>query len=151
MKAIAEKLSRLNYTLRSGGADGADAAFERGAELKEIFIPWNGFNGLRSDGKTIIVPSICERYVRDFHPAPDKLSPGAFKLMNRNAYQVLGPNLDDPVDFVLCWTKDGKSVGGTRQAIQIAESLDVPVFNFGKEGEVSRFSRWLLDKHSESL
>lgn len=38
MTAIARKLEALGYTLRSGGATGADTAFEEGVErLKEIY------------------------------------------------------------------------------------------------------------------
>lgn len=50
-------------------------------------------------------------------------------FMSRNVYQVLGPNLDDPVEFIICWTKDGKASGGTGQAIRIANDYGVPVFN----------------------
>jgi hypothetical protein len=32
-------LNKLNYTLRSGGASGADSFFENKAKLKEIYLP----------------------------------------------------------------------------------------------------------------
>ena len=45
-------LANKGYTLRSGGADGADLAFERGCDkydgIKEIYLPWTGFNGSKS-------------------------------------------------------------------------------------------------------
>ncbi len=39
-------LSRKGVVLRSGGADGADSSFEKGAStgLKEIYLPWKYFN-----------------------------------------------------------------------------------------------------------
>ena len=45
---IAEYLASVGYTLRSGGANGADLAFEIGCDnkqgKKEIYIPWYSFN-----------------------------------------------------------------------------------------------------------
>ena len=130
MSTIASRLDKLGYRLRSGGADGADTAFERGATNKEIFLPWDGFNGRVADGLTYIVPNFDERYTKQFHPKPDSLGKGAKLLMSRNANQVLGRDLNDPVDFILCWTKDGKASGGTGQAMRIAASRNIPIFNF---------------------
>jgi len=44
----------------------------------------------------------------------------AKKLHGRNVKQVLGDDLKTPSDFLLCWTKEGKDVGGTRTAIVLA-------------------------------
>lgn len=134
MEQLATKLSGLKYCLRSGGAEGADQAFEAGAREKQIFLPWNGFCNKFADGKNYIVPALNLDYVNKYHPAAERLKPGAQKLMSRNTYQVLGPNLDDPVDFVLCWTKDGKYVGGTAQAMRIADDWNVPIFNLATDG-----------------
>ena len=30
-------------------------------------------------------------------------------LHTRNVFQVLGPSLDSPAEFVLCWTADGEA------------------------------------------
>lgn len=129
MTAIARKLSSLNYVCRSGGAPGADDAFEAGSEYKQIFLPWDGFNGRKVDNVSYIVPPPVEEYVYKYHPAPDRLSDAAKKLMSRNTYQVLGPDLNDPVEFVLCWTKDGKASGGTGQALRIAKDKNILIFN----------------------
>lgn len=134
MTTIAQKLSNMGYCLRSGGAEGADIAFEMGAKYKEIFLPWNGFNNKFQDGKSYFVPPLNLDYVNQFHPAADKLKPGAQKLMSRNTYQVLGQTLNDPVDFILCWTKDAKKVGGTAQAMRIADHLEIPIFNLAGTG-----------------
>src|SRR5678815_2257413 len=48
MTKLAYRLEKNGLMLRSGGAEGADSAFERGVsedENKEIFLPWRGFNG----------------------------------------------------------------------------------------------------------
>lgn len=145
MTLIAQRLSKSSYCLRSGGARGADEAFEKGAVHKQIFLPWNGFNGKIPHKDEYIVPDLNIDLVRKYHPKPDKLSDFGLKLMSRNSYQVLGPTLDNPVDFVLCWTKDGKASGGTGQAIRIAKDYDIPVFNL-KNGfeEFSRFMQMEL-------
>lgn len=129
MTDFARRLSALGYLLRSGGADGADAAFERGATHKQIFLPWDGFNGRKKDNISYFVPDYTELYLNKYHPAPDRLSQGGKKLMSRNANQVLGLNLSIPAEFILCWTKDGKASGGTGFAIRMANDLGIPVYN----------------------
>lgn len=134
MTTIARRLDSMGYCLRSGGAAGADAAFESGAKTKQIFLPWDGFNGRNVDGISYLVPPYNLDLVNQFHPATSKLKSGALKLMSRNSYQILGPNLNDPVEFVLCWTEGSKKKGGTAQAIRIAEHCSIPVFNLGGNG-----------------
>lgn len=51
MAFIAGRLAMRGFVLRSGGAGGADLAFEKGLSAghqKEIFLPWKGFNGSTS-------------------------------------------------------------------------------------------------------
>lgn len=138
MTAIAKQLAKLGYTCNSGGADGADSAFERGAVInRQIFLPWDGFNGKSVEGLNKLhntwkysVPPFNEELVRKYHPKPSALSDAGWKFMSRNSYQVLGEDLDTPVNFVLCWTKDGKASGGTGQALRIAKDHGIPIFNF---------------------
>lgn len=40
MTNYARKLDKLGFILRSGGAMGADTAFEKGSTNKEIYLPW---------------------------------------------------------------------------------------------------------------
>lgn len=149
-------LAEAGYVLRSGAADGADAAFEQGADAargaKEIYLPWAGFNG--SSG---IVPSLSrgESIVKDLHPAWPRLSQGAKKLHSRNAFQVLGPNLNSPVAFVLCWTPDAAQTheertsrtGGTGMAIAIASLRGIPVINMARDGWLSLVQVMLGQRH----
>lgn len=129
MTELAELLAKKGYTLRSGGAAGADQAFEKGSgSNKEIFLP-------RSD-----LPIWTIAFTMLYHPRPESLSTYAWQLMNRNAMQILGTDGNTPVDFVVCWTKDGKASGGTGQAIRIAKSLDIPVYNLYNNKEVSELA-----------
>lgn len=129
MSNIAYRLQQLNYTLRSGGAKGADKAFEAGVtepSMKNIFYA----NDTICDAAFDLASNI--------HPAWDRCSPYAKRLHARNVYQVLGKTLDRPSHFLICWTKDGKDVGGTRTAIVLAREWGVPVYNLfdGKPKEL---------------
>lgn len=119
-----------NYTLRSGGAKGADTAFELGAvSNKEIYRP-------NLSNKEV------EEFALSFHPLKEKVNtfkPYVRALHGRNAYQIVGLNYKDPVlsKFVLCWTPDGceshttrtMDTGGTGTAISIAHYYKVPILN----------------------
>lgn len=137
MTKLAMYLDRKECTLRSGGAEGADTAFEQGSSNKEIFLPWPGFNNNQSK-----LNSVCEeamKIAKSFHPYWSNLSKGAKKLQGRNVYQVLGKNLKDPSSFVICWTPDGaetkttNKTGGTGQAIRIANYYGVPIYNLAND------------------
>jgi hypothetical protein len=140
MYDMAKSLAASGWGLRSGAAPGADTAFEVGCDAsdgsKQIFLPWKGFNG--SDSPHFHIPGEAFEISReaygsrlDFMKRPVKL------LMARNVLQVLGPTLDDPCKFVVCWTPDGisqgnqrsRTTGGTGQAISIASNHNIPVFN----------------------
>jgi len=132
MERIADHLGYIGYTLRSGGAAGADTAFETGCgnRPKQIYLPWRGFNGLTGIvGDTLSTWSKAREITLATHPAPHRLSAGAIKLHTRNVFQVLGSDLKTPVDFIVCWTKDGKDTGGTGQAMRIAAAHKIIIHN----------------------
>lgn len=148
MTEIASVLSRHNYILRSGGAPGADTAFEIGAKTRsQIFLPWENFN----ENKQGRVPPFNKELVEKYHPKSSSLSDAGWKFMSRNSYQVLGPSLNDPVEFVLCWTKDGKASGGTGQAMRIAKDYQIPIFNFRNEDDYGKFQTYMLFNHTITL
>lgn len=117
MNAIAIMLQQDGWILRSGGAAGADTAFEQGAGVKkEIFYARD------ADAAAM---NLAEQY----HPAWTRCSSSAQKLLARNGYQILGRDLKTPSKFVVCWTPDGGPSGGTDQALRIAAAHDIPIFN----------------------
>ena len=137
MTDIARFLCNQGIVLRSGGANGADSAFEAGVdkeEMKEIYLPWPAFNNNRSQrwGVNARASLLAEEH----HPAWRALGFAAKKLIARNGFQVLGESLEDPVKFIVCWTKDGRATGGTGQAIRIAKSKDIPVFNLFRKDDL---------------
>lgn len=130
MEHAASRLSRRGYRLRSGAAHGADTAFARGAGPSAvIYLPWAGFNGRKTGivcGNTLWMRSVAE----DHHPAWDRCHRTAKALHTRNVAQVLGHDQSvPPSEFVACWTREGSGRGGTGQAIRIARSFGIPVFD----------------------
>ncbi len=116
-----------DWTLRSGGAEGADTYFEQASIRKEIYLPWKNFNNNKSELYKITSDAI--ELAKKYHPVFDKLSAGAQKLIARDGFQVLGQNLQTPSRGVICWTSEGKVVGGTAQALRIAQDYDIPIYN----------------------
>ena len=133
---VATYLSKKGYILRSGGANGSDLAFEKGVQnnLKEIYLPWNGFNG--STSKLVVSDKRAFEIAEKYHPYWYNLKQGAKKLQARNSHQVLGLDLNTPSSFIICWTKGGKMVGGTLQALRMAKDYNIPIFNCGKYNDV---------------
>ena len=121
---IARRLSEKGYTLRSGGADGADSFFEMGAKKKEIYLPWKNFNN--NPSPLFELSDEAFEIAEQFHPAWEKLSKGARNLHARNTYQVLGKDLHTPSDFIICWSK---GTGGTEQSLRIARHYNIPIYN----------------------
>jgi len=130
---IGEKFAQRNYILRSGGAGGADSAFEIGCDMvngkKEIYLPWKGFQESKSD--LIVNDPEAFEIAKKFHPYWQNLSFGAKKLHARNSHQILGKDLNTPSNFVICYTKEGKGGGGTGQALRIAKYYNIPIFDAG--------------------
>ena len=139
MFKIAAILAKRGYILRSGANDGADKAFELGCVSvggkKEIWLPWKEFNNHEDTG---------------FYPNPghflkaeatlsywSKLTQGAKRIHASKVAQVLGAHLNEPVDFVICWTSDGAvtrdqcttKTGETATIIILASDLNIPVIN----------------------
>ncbi len=150
MTKISMGLEKGNYGLRSGGADGADSAFEKGIindKNKSIYLPYKGFN--KNNSNKYNEPSEeALSWARKVHPYFDKAGDFARKAHARNAHQVLGDNLDSPAECVICWTPDGAEktdechsievTGGTRTAIAIATLNNIPVFNLARPDALTR-------------
>lgn len=152
MYRLGKRLAQLGYLLRSGAANGADHAFENGADAghgkKEIWLPWLNFNDHPS---TLCPTREAYRMAESIHPRWELLTSGAKALHARNCHQILGSSLDDPVKFCVCWTEDGceeessrtPNTGGTGTAIVLASRYKVPIFNLGTVDGVSRLNKFM--------
>lgn len=156
---IAAAAEKRGMRGRSGGAGGADLAFERGftdPKNIDVIVPWKGFlpKGMTQrdvdaflgrprpssgPGAPVMLPwakrQEAEEKASHYHPAWHKCSPGAKSLHTRNIPQVVGLELDRPADLVVAWTIDGKATGGTGQAIRMAQDIGVPVANLKNQDE----------------
>jgi hypothetical protein len=150
MEDYVKELNEFDVLFRSGGADGADSVVTKYAKNREIYLPWEGFNKCPEG----IIPLFTEDHydlVQELHPAPDKLTKGALNLHMRNINQVIGLDIERPdkSNLVLCWTKNGEPIGGTRTAIMYADKLGVPIINIGSTG--IQFAYRMLDRIIEDL
>lgn len=155
MRAIGEALAKAGFTLRSGGALGADMEFEVGARRVpgarlEIYLPKKGFEG--NPSPLYGVDEAALALAATVHPMWELVvAKGYDKLHARNCYQVLGRKLNSPSLFLTCWTEDGcegeatrsMRTGGTATAIVLARRSGVPVFNLAREGSPARLSDFL--------
>lgn len=145
MEQIAQKLARKDLTLRSGGAKGADLAFEHGCDLatgkKEIFYAKDATLAARQMLNDILTPSHIQALTRG----------GWLDLHARNCMQVLGRTLNMPAEVLICWTPDGatsatecsRTTGGTGTAIKLASKHNIRVCNLQRPMELQKWQKWL--------
>lgn len=148
--------------MRTGGAPGADTAFEAGALAAGgrvgLYLPWRGFEG-RTEHVVLHEPSArAIEMAPRFHPAWSSLKSGGRSLHARNVHQVLGSTCDNPASFVVCWTTDGATTaaetsartGGTGTAIRVADAFCVAVWNLRREDHRAMWERLTSDERARS-
>jgi hypothetical protein len=167
MRKIGYVMAMRGYTLRSGGAEGADTAFADGwgdafvtdfnsegvSKYKaEIYLPWEGFNYQFSttEGRLILDYEPAMEIVKNIHPNWDNLKSSVKYLHARNAHQVLGKDLETESEVVVFYAEpNGDSVkGGTRTAVELAKQCGIPVCNLHDPVVFQRWNLWVL-RHSE--
>lgn len=126
--ALAAWLEKRQLILRSGGADGADTAFEKGVvscDNRKIFRP-----------RTACKEALA--LAESFHPAWRSCTEFAKRLHGRNAMIILGEDLTTPAKFVVCWTPHED--GGAALGIRIAQAYNIPVYNiYDKDYNLASF------------
>ena len=138
-------------------------AFERGSGgLIDIYLPWEGFNCVsKIKCRDVYFPMEVDLDIRQetFEMLRDVLDmTHYYNIIKRFAYRcfhcrnvlmVLGPDLESPSEFLICWSPWNKSKsgvkGGTNTAYQIAVANNIPVYNFFDEGSVDRLFREQLE------
>ena len=139
MSFIALFLDKRNYTLRSGGAIGADKAFEGGSSCKNIYT-------------TKDVPDwamkMVQRYIpKDLKVPFEKFAPHTKLLLARNMMQVLGYEGNIKSDFVVYWAPicniNSVEIGGTGYAVRCAIDHRIPTYNLNKSNELKEFAFFL--------
>lgn len=165
MEDIAKELCLSGFELYSGGAEGADRAFEKGAisgffneenkqtKVATIFIPWEGHSSPISSTCTIYLVPGDDRFdeaaeeISDIVPWFDSMSYGAKKRHARNVWQVLGASKQCRSQFVVYWTPGdpkGGPTGGTRTAVLLAQRYGIPTYHVGDPEQLKALYRdWL--------
>jgi len=170
MHTLAWHLADKGWTLRSGGAGGADNAFENGviqycedsdryptARDANIYLPWASFKDVNQDYKDIYIYSNkidrgvlakAEQIASEIHPNWRACSRGAKGLHTRNIFQVVGhQRVEIPSRFLVCWApiSNNSISGGTRSAFELAKSKGVDVFNLILQEDFERISKFCLE------
>ena len=140
MEEIGTRLAKQHYVLRSGGARGADAAFERGCDAargaKQIWKPSDSLT--LHDWALDKASSVCWEFPLE------RMKPFTVSIIVRNMYQVYGDpeTLEEatPTDFVVYWAKGnplekGRESGGTRYAVRQAHAMGIPTYNLQTQGD----------------
>lgn len=150
MAQLAGRLGQAGWTLRSGRALGADSAFEPGARAVrgscEIFLP-NKHNYMtmaqitrehpEPGDQTRYIDEVegsvlgCKIIARLLHPNGMYLDPYALELHARNTYEIIGQNLNSPVQFVACWTEGGRVKVALVRLYVLPRCLIFPILDFG--------------------
>jgi hypothetical protein len=146
----AEGFAATRWTLRSGGADGADLAFEDGVpddERSEIFVPWPTFGRAKRSYRVLRGATLdrCLLLASVVHPRWDRCTTADRLLHARDVAQIWGDDLNTPVTFVLFWAPelDGVVSGGTATAVEIARHAGIPTFNLAIAGTTERFDKYI--------
>lgn len=135
---IAQQLGRFGFHGFSGGADGCDEAFQRGAESENH--PFTVFRPKDATPEAIEIAS-------KFHPAWHACNDYVRKLHGRNAMILLGEHLNSPRNFVIC-AAINEERGGTSLGIRIARHYGIPVYNIYKNhSELDELIESLRIKH----
>lgn len=142
MEDAAQALAAEGLHLRAGCGLGPTEVFIREARKYgtcSIFIPALTFGNLSVDQPGVYGPFTegfadiqhATNYARKFHPSWPGLAGSVQMLMTAVSYQFLGPQLDDPPRFVLCWTPDGIGGDTTGQIIRLAQAFNITIFDLG--------------------
>lgn len=158
MTNIANVLDSLGWTLRSGGATGADTAFADGTSWMqyEEYIPWHRFAPERIGVEPVILNQTREVYdlAQEYWDArPDGIDSGKFcdwvhlkdttkLMMMRNVHQIRGLDLNTFSKAVICWTEGGAMKGGTSFALWIAMNHNIPIFNLALPDTMERMEEF---------
>lgn len=178
MYKIAKELESLGYVGQSGGAPGADKAFEGAnqpwekedgtiAGTKEFtkskanVTKWARYSDGKNTSSKFVVFKASDsndkvrNIAKEIHPKKQDLSDkDGLDLHARNTFQVFGKNLDTPVDFVLFYAQEQKDSirpkGGTGQAVEMARLKGIPTINMADKNWREQLDNVLSKNNEES-
>ena len=128
MQNLGNVFARHNWLLRSGFSDWVNQV---NPEQVELFLPWPDYEqDSLVAGNVVHTPSrIAYDIAAEYHPAWKKCNATARAMHARNVQIVLGVELTESVELVICWTPQGKLTGGTAMAMRVARAWGIEVRN----------------------
>lgn len=153
MTEIGMYFAMHKWVLRSGGAEGADTAFEQGHVAMggdvEIYLPFKGFRHHSSslymggpdveNGRALSMAEYLWEKRTGNNDSWRKLSSCKKAAMARTMLFVLGARMITPTDVVICWTSEEEPSGGTELALLAADEISkvsnvqIPIINLQRE------------------
>lgn len=157
MTAVAAHLHLWGWTLRTGGASGADQAWMQGSQRAEIYrpTPVPDATVIASEAHGHRMVSLPDRgpfyrqaedLAATIHPNWEACSAFARQAHARNVAIILGPTLSSPVSFVVYWAEEddrGQISGGTRTGVVLARQRGIPTYNLARPVERAVVVGWL--------
>lgn len=131
METLGKNLAERGHTLRAGAIPkGPDAAFEKGCDavngLKEIYLPWPGYNMRCNVSKGVKThPSSEAMSIADKIDPPfsTKAEIRDLKLMQaRQVHLVMGWHMNQPADLIIGYKPD-------EFVVMMAEEKNIPVLD----------------------
>ncbi|MCR4870350.1 MAG: hypothetical protein K5859_03510 [Atopobiaceae bacterium] len=173
MEEVAAILANDDWVARSGHVEGADQAFERGAGGKaDVYIPFPKFNSTtRIIGNTFSFDDLSSNEQRlayasvdKYHPDASKLraeaakvldqkakgSDGKMKIQARSFFQICGRGSEGDSAFVACWVPANGKSHDADQALRIAKSRGIPVFNAAEYDSLDDWKRDVVEAARKS-
>ena len=137
IESLGRALAEAGWTLRTGGAAGAESAFERGCDAvggrKELV------------GRPADIESASAQFWPETLLPWAQLSANTRALLAQSACQILGPDLDAPAKFLAYWkSTDGRSFE-IDHALQIAAAHAVPCVRIEHPINLSRLVDWATE------
>lgn len=131
-----DTISDSDYLIRTSGSRGLDSLIMNASCKKEVFIPWQNFNGYRTLSECDLVKVRCPVVTDESMKVLESSLLGELKekykkIDNRFIYGILGKNLADPVDLVIINNICSRELPTTSSALveRIAENEDIPTCN----------------------
>lgn len=149
IKRLAKELEDLGYTVRSGGFDGPEEAFEKATTKNEIHLPWKGFN--EKESKFTFTSKRAHAIAKRWHPTYDGLKPAIQTFYAKNVRIAMGKDLVSPAMFAIVWSEDGiedakdktARSGNAGHLICVACDLRIPIFNLARPDAEKRLRHHL--------
>lgn len=157
MSEIALQLASSQWKLRSGHGTGADQAFGAGvtdSTMKDIYLPWDGYNnaGPYPHFKLVNDNDRVRNIARMHHTKYDTMRPNYQRLMDRNVNIILGDEADLPSQMVIYWQSEEGAAdyfGGTNHSIRIAKTFAIPTFNIRLDDELAALVEFVNQRDKE--